>query len=359
MARHHEKMAVQPLSWQLEAALEQSWPGEVWRDTHVVLAVSGGADSVAMLRAVNAVKQRMGGAGRVFVAHLNHRARGQESNDDAGWVENLCEELGLEAFVEAADVEAVASAQRDGWEMAARAVRYDFLRRTAERLGARYVAMAHTVNDQVETILHRILRGTGVEGLRGIPHVRPLSTSVVLVRPLLSITRRQVLDYLVSIGQAFRNDISNSNLRWTRNRLRHEFLPGLREYYRDVDTALLQLAAKATEVQRGISEIAQRLEEECATYEWGEIPTAGDLIPARRVVLNCEHLAGESLFIVREVIRTAWRRASWGEQAMGFEQWQQLALLAVDATQAASVFPGNLHARRKADRLIIELPGFP
>ena len=99
----------------------------------------------------------------------------------------------------------------DGWEAAARAARYRFLRETAEKSGRDYVAVAHTVNDQVETVVHRVLRGTGLDGLAGIPRHRPLSPRVTLVRPLLSVNRLEILQYLADIGQDFRTDETNSD----------------------------------------------------------------------------------------------------------------------------------------------------
>ena len=214
---------------ELERRLAESWPVGEWCDTHVVLGVSGGADSVAMLRAMAALKSRHGGRGNLYAAHLNHGLRGSAADADDGWLRSLCERLKIVLDVEKTDVSAIAAEQRDGWEAAARSARYEFLRAAAERTGARFVATAHTSNDQVETVLHRVLRGTGIEGLAGITKVRPLTPGIALVRPMLDLKRYDVLDYLTAIEQEYRTDATNEDIQWTRNRLRHELLPQLRE----------------------------------------------------------------------------------------------------------------------------------
>ena len=205
-------------------------------------------------------KQRAGGAGRLFVAHLNHGIRPVEAAEDATWLKDLCQRLGLPLEVGTADVPSLADRQGDGLEAAPAMARYQFFRETAERLGARFVAIAHTADDQVETILHRFLRGTGVAGLAGMPRVRPLSPAVQLVRPLLGISRQRVEHYLTEIRQDYRIDATNSDRRFTRNRLRHDLLPLLRaQFNSDVDGALLRLAHQADEIQQLITPLAEEL----------------------------------------------------------------------------------------------------
>ncbi|HEY3393570.1 MAG TPA: tRNA lysidine(34) synthetase TilS, partial [Lacipirellulaceae bacterium] len=154
-----------------EIALEQhiaaAWPVAAWRDSHVVLGVSSGPDSVAMLRAMMSIKAQGGGRGRLFVAHFNHAARGADADADQAWLDALCRRLDVPLETARADT-SIASLTGDGWEASARAARYKFLTHTAEKFGARFVAVAHTANDQVETVLHRILRGTGLAGLAGM-----------------------------------------------------------------------------------------------------------------------------------------------------------------------------------------------
>ena len=336
-----------------ERRLVEQWPIDSWRDAHVVLAVSSGPDSVAMLRAILAVKGACGGRGQVFVAHLNHGLRGPESDADQAWLESLCRRLKIPLEIGRADVAAIAAAQGDGLEAAAREARYRFLQQTAEKLGARYVATAHTSDDQVETILHRILRGTGLAGLAGMPLSRRLSPSVTLMRPLLDTTRAAVLEYLAAIDQDYRLDPSNADLRQTRNRLRHELLPHLRERYNaGVDHALLRLAEQAGETQQLITELREKLAAECVTVEF-PTPRAAEAL-AIRMEIDCSPLADVAPLIVREVCKTAWAQANWPMQPMGYEAWQQLADLVQGRQHTAINLPGNIRAHRENQRLSLE-----
>jgi tRNA(Ile)-lysidine synthase len=340
----------------LELAVVDEWPGHTWCDTHVVLAVSGGPDSVALLRAMCRLKKLAGGRGQLFVGHLNHVLRGEAAGADQEWLAGLCQRLDVPLEVGRADVAALAEAQGDGLEAAARTARYQFLSRTAERLGARWVATGHTQDDQVETVVHRLMRGTGLTGLAGMPRYRPLAPSVSLVRPLLGSQRCEVLGYLAELRQEFRTDVTNSDLRFTRNRLRHELLPLLRkEFNTDFDAAIVRLAHQAAEAQVVIDRYAATLAAKCVVLDWpakderSERPIFGQAgLMAVRLRIDCRPLADEPSLVVCEVCRTVWREAKWPQQAMGTDQWQQLADLVADrGDMKASNLPGNVLASRQ------------
>jgi tRNA(Ile)-lysidine synthase len=345
----------------LEKLFDDAWPSNDWCGSHVLLAVSGGADSVAMLRCIAAIKARAGGQGHLYAAHLNHGLRGEASNADAEWVRRLCEGLQIPLEIEKLDVAATAQEQGDGWEAAARSVRYAFLRSVAERLGARYVAVAHTADDQVETVLHRILRGTGIQGLRGIPFARALSPSVALVRPLLKIRRQQVLTYLTDIGQDFRTDASNADVQFTRNRLRHELLPLLRANFNaEIDNTLLRLAAQAEETHQWLGGYVDELVRETVTVEVTPAGDGGDQLPSSRLQINCRTLAERPAVVVRELCRQAWAAAGWPQQGMGFGEWQLLASLTTASAKVPPInLPGNFRASRCGDSLTIEALSLP
>jgi tRNA(Ile)-lysidine synthase len=214
----------------------------------------------------------------------------------------------------------------------------------AERAGARFLATAHTANDQVETVLHRILRGTGIEGLAGMAKARPLTPGVALVRPMLDLKRHEVLDYLAAIGQDFRTDATNQDIRWTRNRLRHDLLPQLRERYNlQVDAAILRLAAQAGEVQQAVAGLAATLAEQCVDAK------------VKRATVDCMALEGQPTVVVREVFKFAWRHAGWSEQSMGFEEWQQLAVLATGTGSQMLNLPGGIRAKREGQLVVLEV----
>jgi tRNA(Ile)-lysidine synthase len=325
----------------LMSEMAASWPLVEWRDVHLVVAVSGGADSVALLRAMCAAKQEAGGAGRLYVGHFDHGLR-MESSADAAWVATLCAQLQVPCETGRSDVQAAAVQQGDGLEAASRAARYEFLARAAENLGARFVATAHTADDQVETVLHRLVRGTGIGGLAGIPRTRPLTPGVTLVRPLLGVGRQQVIAYLQRIGQSYRVDATNADPRFTRNRLRHELLPLLRkEFNSDVDAALMRLATQAAGAQQLILQQAQRI------YQYATVVLPG------RVELDAEKLANEPPLLIRETCKLAWSAAGLPLQAMGYDQWQQLEALIADANAATLNLPGGVRAQRLGSRATI------
>ena len=322
----------------LERALAEAWTPAAWRDVTVLLAVSGGADSVAMLRAMAALKTD--GSGRLRVVHLNHQLRGQESADDEAFVVELCQRMGIPHETGQVDTPGLAGSSRDGLEAAARKARYDFFRETAHRLGARYVVTAHTADDQAETILHRILRGTGVAGLAGMARARPLGSAVTLMRPFLSIRRREILGYLGKLGQIYRQDSSNVDLQFTRNRIRHQLLPNLAENFNPgVVDALLRLGSMAGEVQSVIDVIVADLADRCVSRD-----------PSGAILINVPKLGTQPRHVLRELLIGAWREQGWPLQSMGFAEWDLLAdMLSADADRPLRAprkraFPGSISA---------------
>jgi tRNA(Ile)-lysidine synthase len=221
----------------------------------VGVALSGGADSVGLLRLLLELRHELGIV--LSIVHFNHKLRGPESDQDETFVAELARAHKLEFHVSSGDVAAEAEANHLSIETAAREMRYSFFRELQEedsagsrRLDA--VATGHTLDDQSETVLMRILRGTGTHGLGGIYPVvaleqesadEPDETSAKVIRPLLAIRHRELEDYLKEIGQPWREDSSNQNLHHTRNRVRHVLLPLLeREFNPAVATNLAELA---------------------------------------------------------------------------------------------------------------------
>ena len=214
----------------------------------VLVGVSGGADSVALLLALLELVR----AGKLdielFVAHLEHGIRGQQSRDDAEFVRELAKKLDLPFMVEAVDVPDLADERKLCLESAGRSARYDFFSRTAQEQQCSVVALAHHGDDQAETILHRIIRGTGLTGLAGIRPCRLLcrQPEIHIVRPLLSCHRVEIEQFLTDMSVSWRTDHTNLGLDATRSRIRNELLPSLRDKYNPrVDDALLKLAAIA------------------------------------------------------------------------------------------------------------------
>ena len=214
----------------------------------VVVAVSGGADSVCLLHVLAELKKKL--HINLHAAHLNHGLRGHEAQEDADYVAGLARKLNIPVTIEKRDVAVYRRQKRCSPEEAAREVRYQFLADVLKSTGAGAVAVGHTRDDHIETILLHLLRGTGTAGLRGLQfrstiHTGEEGTTLTLVRPLLDISRRETIDYCNAHGLNPRFDASNLSPEFLRNRVRHELIPLLEQYNPSIDTALLRLGSIA------------------------------------------------------------------------------------------------------------------
>ena len=314
----------------------------VGRGAPGAVAVSGGADSVALLRALHSVPVP------VVVAHVNHQLRGADSDADDAFVRVLCDSLGVRCFVKAVDVAALAAGAN--LEATAREVRYAFFAQVCAEAGAKWVATAHTADDQAETVLHRLIRGTGLQGLRGIASEKwivgsgewaeskshetahcPLPTAHCL-RPLLTCSRADVLAHLAEIGQPCREDASNADPRFTRNRIRHELLPLLRTFNPDVVSALARVAEHASEAHEIVTHAAREL------LARAELPRAGNA-----VILDAAAL-GASRVLIRAVLRLVWDREGWPVGGMSFDSWERAVEVACRDAGACD-FPAGVTMR--------------
>ena len=210
----------------------------------LVVGVSGGADSVCLLHLLNRMKSEFGV--ELHVAHLNHGLRGAESEGDAEYVGHLAKQLGLEATIEKRDVKGYQERNRCSLEEAAREVRYAFLTEVAQSLGAKAIAVGHTADDQAETILMHLIRGTGLSGLRGMQPLStwrsPTGTELTLLRPLLAVSREETNAYCAALNLPTRFDSSNILPSYLRNRIRSELIPLLQSYNPNIKSALIHTA---------------------------------------------------------------------------------------------------------------------
>lgn len=226
------------------------------RPGQVGVAVSGGADSVALLHALAELYPKR----RLCVVHLNHRLRGDESDADEDFVRELAARRGYGCFVEREDVARAAESGDRNLEQAGRRCRYQFFRKLLADEACAVVATAHTRSDQAETVLFRLLRGAGGTGLSGIwPE---LDGSIV--RPMLDVSRSEVLDYLRNRGIVWHEDRSNSDPAFARNRLRHDLIPSLRQRWNpNLESTLANTADWAVEEERYWRRRTEELLERC------------------------------------------------------------------------------------------------
>lgn len=266
----------------------------VSRQQKLVVAVSGGPDSVCLLHLLAKLQEELGIA--LHVAHLNHQLRGADSEADAQYVADLARQLALPATIDERDVKAYQARERLSLEEAAREVRYNFLAEVADCIGAERVAVGHTLDDHVETILMHLIRGSGTRGLRGLqPSSRWQSPggSLTVIRPLLEISRQETAEYCQQHQLMPRLDASNLSLSPLRNRIRQQLLPKLRSYNPRVTEALLRTARIAADDLAFLDKEVTRL--------WGEVAQEKE----NTIVLDKEKFLELPSALKRHLLRTS------------------------------------------------------
>ncbi len=326
------------------------WPYRRWQQYNVLVAVSGGRDSVALLRTLVAIGQSMeeqpgnsveavssvesAHASRLVVAHFNHQLRGKDSERDQEFVQRLAEEMQLECHVGSATVSNEGNVSSSSSENMLRDQRYNFLVDIARKTHCRYIATAHHAGDQAETVLFRIVRGTGVSGLAGIPPTRLVDDSLTIVRPMLYVDPAQIDAAMRQWNQPFRTDVSNASSAYSRNFLRNEVLPMLRQRFGEqVDSNINRLARQAGENQSFISSVVAEL-----------LPQAIERQSPNRTVLNCDHLVGAAPVVLRELFAEIFRNQNWPMEAIGFRELDRLAEIATSGSDVAKFqLPGGVN----------------
>jgi len=228
--------------------------------SRLLVAISGGPDSVCLLHILVKLKEELGI--ELHATHINHQLRGAESEADAQYVFDLAQSLGVPVTIEKRDVAGYQTQKRISLEEAAREVRYNFLAQTAKAIGASQVAIGHTRDDHIETILMHLIRGSGTRGLQGLaPHVKWQTADAVItvVRPLLEVSRVETASYCQEHSLMPRLDSSNLSLSPLRNRIRLRLLPLLKGYNPKIAEALLRTARIAADDVASLEEAGDRL----------------------------------------------------------------------------------------------------
>ena len=324
-----------------------------------LLAVSGGADSTAMMHALVHLRPQLPELHALHIAHLNHLIRGPQAHADAAFVQEQARRLNLPVTVDSADVPALARQTGASIETTARNARYDFLARTARQQNCSKIALAHTADDNVETILHRIMRGTGIRGLAGIPSLRPLADflapppedqppqPIMLIRPLLTVSRTQVESFLTQQGIDYRTDQTNLCNDYTRNRIRNQLLPLLRQDYNPaLNAALSRLGCIAAELTADLERRARQ------TFQTLLLNQQDNSLS-----LDARPLAQIPAAQQAEVIRSALLNLPTPLRRIGFEQINSILSLLNDVspTPAPLQRPAGLTVRLEHGTLIFTL----
>lgn len=238
------------------------------RENHILVAVSGGPDSVALLRVLVLLSFEY--ELRLTTAHLNHGLRGAEAQKEEAFVHSLCAGMGINCISKTVDIRTLRKGSGRSLEEVGREQRYRFLDETAQTCGAKKIATGHHRDDQAETVLINLLRGSGLEGLKGIVPVREGR----IIRPLLHIGREEILEFLNREGLPYITDSSNLGLHFLRNRIRHQLIPELTARY---NPAIVRGLSHTAEIIRREDDYLQTVVRQLL-IRWGVVPGEADIL---------------------------------------------------------------------------------
>ena len=305
----------------------------------VLVGVSGGPDSVALVHLLVSLKEEL----RLWlsVVHVDHQLR-PDSARDAAFVEELAQRLEVPVTIVTRDVRAAITARGLSLEDGARRIRYDAFLEVARQHQVTRLALAHTADDQAETVMMRLIRGAGITGLTAIPLTRPLE-EVLVIRPLLGVRRQEVLAYLAAHGVAVRQDATNQDLRFLRNRIRAKLLPLLEHEYNPHMTVLLNQLAEQCRVDADFLRTA-------AQRYWKRLVKSQD----GHLVVRIEGFVKQPQALQRQLIRLAIQRLQGDLTGFEFRHWLEIEQLFTNRPAGTVLdLPGELQLERGRDRVIV------
>ncbi|MEO1991575.1 MAG: tRNA lysidine(34) synthetase TilS [Pirellulales bacterium] len=304
-------------------------------DSPIVVGVSGGADSTALLLGLVELRSKDCHSAEIIIAHGEHDLR-SEASGDREFVVSMAKRLELKCICQKINILDQKGSHGLGIEGRARELRYKFFENVAYQTGSRCVAVAHTADDQAETILHRILRGTGIAGVAGMSAARELCEGISIIRPLLHMRKEVIHEWLLSIGQSWREDESNTDIRFSRNFLRHEIIKSCEEgAYPSATEAIVRLGSHAAGVSAALASAADVILE-------NHVTRADD----GKIRIRLEPLRGLDPFLVHEVFAQLWRKENWPRRDMTMQHYKKLVGLIKDSSKKNTSFdlPSGIRA---------------
>ena len=303
----------------------------------VLVGVSAGPDSVCLLYLLKELRQEYSLS--LHIAHLHHGFRGSEADEDMRFVRAIGESLGIPVYAEHADIPAYLKKTGLSKQAGARKVRYEFFSKAAEATGACRIAVGHTADDQVETFLMRLLKGAGPHGLSGIPPVRDK-----IIRPLIELTREEVIGFLSEKGIRYRIDSSNLSKVYLRNKIRLDLIPYLaKEYNPNIMSTLMRNLTILRDEDTFLDEYIQRLYPEMVIRRTEE-----------SIILDAARLASLALPVQRRILRHAVESIA-GEDAgaLSFRHIEDSLSLLDKDTSGEIHLPHDLRVRREGETLSV------
>lgn len=323
-----------PLLKKIESVIEEfnMFPQE----SKVVVGISGGPDSTVLLHTLSLLKEKY--KIEIWAAYLDHCIR-EDQTKEKEWVRELSRELNISLLSDSIDVPLLAEKKSLSLEFAARKARYNFLEHIANRVGATRIAVGHTASDQAETILMRLIRGSGIDGLSGIPFVRGK-----IIRPLIKIFRWEIEDYCKRHNLTPVEDSSNRDLSFFRNSIRFDLIPFLQDHYNPRVVETLSNTADILQVDKDFLErITFRAQKKVIEKKTD-----------RRIVLDVQKLSELHLAIRRRVIRYTIEELKGDLEGVEYTHVNKALNLGENEGAKTVDLPGNLKVHRQYDRLIIE-----
>jgi len=307
------------------------------RHDKIIIGVSGGPDSMALLYVLNALKKEFDLS--LVIAHLNHMIRKGDAERDARFVKRCAEKLKLPVVIESEDITKIAKESKASVEEAARMVRYDFYQRAARQFEADKIALGHTADDQAETVLMRMIRGSGLLGLSGIPPVRNLKRQAI-IRPLIDVSKDEIKKFLKQGKISFRKDITNTQSIYFRNKIRQQLIPFLKREFNPEIKKILKETGKNLRVDYDYLL-------KCAKARFKKYGSC----TAKRIKIDTAFL-NEDIAIQRMIIREAIKMIKGNLNSITYGHWEDLNRMLKKSEGWSLDLPGGVVVRRMKDSLV-------
>ncbi len=309
----------------------------------VLVGLSGGPDSIALLRALLKLRQEF--SLTICIAHLDHGFRGEESRADRKFCEDLAEKLGLDISCEEIDIPKIVKEKGLSPEEAARLERYDFFKRVAAEKKITKVAIGHNRDDQAETILMRAFRGSGMSGLGGINPIKSMG-SLTIIRPLIDISRREIEEFVKENGFEVRHDSSNDKTLFTRNRIRHDLIPYLEKNF---NINIKEVLANTAENLRSENEFLEKL----ARRKFKSMSRRNN---SSEIVIDIKKFKKQSTALRKRILRAALEELKGNLRRLTYQHWKEMDEL-VEKRPGNSIvdLPGGINVVKNKNKILIQL----